>query len=99
VGRLDNIIARNKRSMRPRERTLVSLAVGFMILLILGLAVFTDLGKPGGDPPAPPGPKEHRVNNILLVGPRNFVDAGADAADGGLHPPSPSSSSAGSSVR
>ena len=77
MGRLDNIIARNKRSMRPRERTLVSLAVGFMILLILGLAVFTDLGKPGGDPPAAPAPKEHRVNNILLVGPRNHVDAGA----------------------
>jgi hypothetical protein len=77
VGRLDNIIARNKRSMRPRERTLVSLAVGFMILLILGLAVFTDLGKPGGDPPAP---KERRVNDVPLVGPRNFVDAGPDAS-------------------
>jgi len=80
VGRLDNIIARNKRSMRPRERTLVSLAVGFMILLILGLAVFTDLGKPGGDPPAPPASKDHHVNDVLLVGPRNVVDAGTDAS-------------------
>jgi hypothetical protein len=80
VGRLDNIIARNKRSGRPRERTVVSLAVGFMILLILGLAVFTDLGKPGGDPPAPKERDQRRMNDVLLVGPRNFVDAGVDAS-------------------
>lgn len=77
MGRLDNIIARNKPSMRPRERTLVSLAVGFAILLILGLAVFTDLGTPGGDPPAPKE-REHRIDDVLLVGPRH-ADAGVDA--------------------
>jgi len=79
VGRLENIIARNKPSMRPRERTLVSLVVGFIILLILGLAVFTDLGTPGGDPPAPKQRDHTRINNVPLYGPRNFVDAGASA--------------------
>jgi len=88
VGRLDNIIARNKRSIRPRERTLVSLTVGFAILVILGLAVFTDLGKPGGEEPAP-RPRDHHVDDVILVGPRNFVDAGVNAVDGGPSPSSP----------
>jgi len=79
VGRLENIIARNKRSLRPRERTLVSVAFSAIILLILALAVFTDLGRPGGAPEQPP-PRDHtRVNDILLVGPRSHVDAGVDA--------------------
>jgi len=46
VGRLENIIARNQRPNRPRERLMVSLVFGAIVLLILGLMVFTDLGLP-----------------------------------------------------
>jgi hypothetical protein len=57
VSRLENIIARNRRGNRPREPVIVSLFFGLVILLILGLTVFTDLGKP---PAAPPGPALQR---------------------------------------
>jgi hypothetical protein len=46
VGRLDNIIARNRQANRPSERLVASLVIGCIVLLILGLAVFTDLGVP-----------------------------------------------------
>jgi len=46
VGRLDNIIARNRRPNRLHERLTVSLVLGAIVLLILALAVFTDLGLP-----------------------------------------------------
>ncbi len=46
MGRLENIIARNQRPNRPRERLMVSLGFGAIVLLILGLMVFTDLGVP-----------------------------------------------------
>jgi hypothetical protein len=68
VGRLDNIVSRNKRG-RPKEKTVVSLVIGFAILLILALAVFTDLGKPPmPDKPSvqPPPSHDHHVNDIKL---------------------------------
>ena len=69
MSRLDNIISRNKPS-RPKEKTVVSLVIGFAILLILALAVFTDLGRPPvPDKPAaaPPQPShDHHVNDIKL---------------------------------
>lgn len=46
MGRLDNIIARNRRPNRLHERLLVSLVLGAIVLLIIALAVFTDLGLP-----------------------------------------------------
>jgi len=46
VGRLDNIISRNRRPNRLHERLLVSLVLGAIVLLIIALAVFTDLGLP-----------------------------------------------------
>lgn len=46
MGRLENIIARNRRPNHLRERVLVSLVLGSIVLLIIGLAVFTDLGTP-----------------------------------------------------
>ena len=46
VGRLDNIIARNRRPNRLHERLVVSLVLGAIVVLILALAVFTDLGLP-----------------------------------------------------
>jgi hypothetical protein len=61
MGRLENIIARNQRPNRPRERLVVSLAFSAIVLLILALMVFTDLGLPpdapaaGDTPSARPG--------------------------------------------
>ena len=49
MGRLENIIARNRRAGRPPERVVVMIGIGLVILLILGLAVFTDLGVPKDD--------------------------------------------------
>ena len=60
VGRLENIIARNRRANRPKERTIVMLVVGLALLVILGLMVFTDLGIPPS-PKRPPG-----VDDVLL---------------------------------
>jgi hypothetical protein len=56
MGRLENIIARNQRPNRPRERLVVSLSFGAIVLLILGLMVFTDLGLPPTAPAAPAAP-------------------------------------------
>jgi hypothetical protein len=58
VGRLENIIARNRRSNHHlRERVMVSFVFGAIVLLIIALAVFTKLGLPpnarnAGEPPA-----------------------------------------------
>jgi hypothetical protein len=46
VSRLDNIIARNRRPNRLHERLIVSLVLGAIVIVILALAVFTDLGLP-----------------------------------------------------
>lgn len=46
MGRLDNIIARNRRPNRLHERLIVSLVLGAIVLVIIALAVFTDLGLP-----------------------------------------------------
>jgi hypothetical protein len=46
VGRLDNIIARNRRPNRLHERLIVSMVFGLIVLVIIALAVFTDLGVP-----------------------------------------------------
>jgi hypothetical protein len=46
VGRLDNIIARNRRPNRLHERVIVSMVMGLIVLVIIALAVFTDLGLP-----------------------------------------------------
>ena len=78
MGRLENIIARNQRPNRPRERLVVSLSFGAIVLLILGLMVFTDLGLPPATPatpatpaapaapatPAMPAPRPHRGKHL-----------------------------------
>lgn len=82
MGRLENIVARNRRPNHMQERVIVSMVIGAIVLLILGLAVFTDLGRPPdadrGDaspaaapaahPAAPAGPAR-RVDGILLATP------------------------------
>jgi hypothetical protein len=70
MGRLENIIARNQRPNRPRERLVVTLGFGAIVLLILGLMVFTDLGIPP-DPhsagaPAAPDRRGKHVDGVLL---------------------------------
>jgi len=73
MGRLDNIIARNRRPNRLQERVIVSTLFGFVVLLIIALAVFTDLGRPPEARDAPVAPAAapapghgKRVNGILL---------------------------------
>ena len=76
VGRLDNIVARNRRPNRLQERVIVSSLFGLIVLLVIGLAVFTDLGRPpeapeAGDardagPAAGAVPDHTRVNRVLL---------------------------------
>ncbi|MDB4957416.1 MAG: hypothetical protein JWO36_4985 [Myxococcales bacterium] len=56
VGRLDDIIARNKRPTKSRERLAVMIGCGLFLLLILVLMVFTDLGRP----PVPQGREDDR---------------------------------------
>lgn len=81
MGRLENIIARNRSGGRPRERIITSLVFGGIILLILGLMVLTDLGAPPTPAPsttvAPPrGP---HADGVLLYspGPRRGSAKGA----------------------
>jgi hypothetical protein len=76
VGRLDNIIARNRRPSGLQERVIVSTVFGLIVLLVIALAVFTDLGLPpeARDAPAarPARPARaapdptHRVDGIRL---------------------------------
>lgn len=73
MGRLENIIARNRSPNRLHERVIVSMVLGAVLLLIIGLAVFTDLGLPpeARDAPAvhetPAAPRHPgRVDGVLL---------------------------------
>ena len=65
MGRLENIIARNRRAGRPPERVVVMIGIGLFVLLILVLAVFTDLGTPPDDSP-PLLKKEPSVDGVQL---------------------------------
>jgi hypothetical protein len=83
MGRLENIIARNRGQGRPREKLMVSLVLGAIVLLLIVLAVFTDLGVPPGPAPASPGSaatgsgsaaapvrhRDQRVDGVLLRAP------------------------------
>lgn len=86
MGRLENIIARNRRPNRTmNERLIVSMVLGAIVLVIVALAVFTDLGVPpepreAGDaheardareaPAAPAAPSRgERVDGVLLRSP------------------------------
>ena len=75
MGRLENIIRRNQPNGRPRERVVVSMVFGAMILLIIFLMVFTDLGKPP-TPDEPPTtapvarPRGPHADGVYLGHPR-----------------------------
>ena len=51
MSRLDNIIARNTPPPWYRDKVVRAVIVFFTIVVVIGLAVCTDLGKPD----APPG--------------------------------------------
>jgi hypothetical protein len=76
VGRLDNIIARNRRPNRLHERLIVSLVMGAIVLLIIALAVFTDLGLP-------PDADDARARQGEPAGAGPHGTPGAPAADRG----------------
>jgi hypothetical protein len=60
MGRLDDIAARNRTAnRRVRGKFLVMVAIGACLALILGMLLFTDLGKPAA-------PKRTHADGILL---------------------------------
>jgi hypothetical protein len=75
VGKLEDIIARNRRPNRPSEKLVVALVFGLIVLLIIVLAVFTDLGLPPDDDrvmrarsaPAVAPQDRKRVDGVLLL--------------------------------
>ena len=79
MGRLENIIARNQQPRGSRERFVVMICFGVGILIIIGLMVFTDLGRPPEPrrPASAPaaGSAQHgapaatRVDGVLLRSP------------------------------
>ncbi|HUJ57899.1 MAG TPA: hypothetical protein VLX92_05390 [Kofleriaceae bacterium] len=74
MGRLDNIIARNRS--KPRGPRLFKLGLAVFCLLLLVLALCTDLGVPKAPPQGPP-----RADGIYLGRPR--------ATDGGVSTETP----------
>ena len=55
MGRLENIVSRNREAQQAGARKLM-IAVGIVVMLIViaVLLLFTDLGKPNVPPPGPP---------------------------------------------
>jgi hypothetical protein len=80
VGRLDDIIDRNKHPSRHRKRRFpMGIVVAMFVLLVLVLMIFTDLGIT--EDPAPPQdpPGEKRVRGVgLYGGPAVSRDAATD---------------------
>ena len=64
MGRLEDIAERN-RNPKGGERLTVGIGIAVFLLLIIGMMVFTDLGRPG-DAPKPDPTIEKRVNDIKL---------------------------------
>jgi hypothetical protein len=65
VGRLDDIVARNRNPKRS-ERMTVGIGLALFLLLIIFLMTFTDLGLPSTDSPPPANKVEKRVNDVQL---------------------------------
>lgn len=64
MGRLEDIIARNRNPKANRERIVVSIGFGVFILIILALMVFTDLGKSNAKP------TEQYLDNVPMGAPK-----------------------------
>lgn len=69
MGKLDDIIARNKNPKRFGERMTVGIGLGVFVLFILIMMVCTDLGRRPEEKPGPPriDPTDKRVDDIRLV--------------------------------
>ena len=70
MGKLDDIIARNKNPKRFGERMTVGIGLGVFVLFILFMMVCTDLGKrpeENGPPKTTIDPTDKRVDDIRLV--------------------------------
>lgn len=65
MGRLDDIVERNRNPKRT-ERLTVGIGVALFLLLIIILMTFTDLGRPNFEQKAQPPSGEKRVNDIKL---------------------------------
>ncbi len=70
MGRLEDIIERNRNPKRNRERLTVSIVMGLFVLLILVLMVFTDLGaRPAPTVP----PRVPHADHIYLGSPHHLA--------------------------
>jgi hypothetical protein len=82
VGRLDDIIDRNKNPRKHRKQKFpMGLMVAAFVLLVLVLMIFTDAGM--GTTPAPPPPDptiEKRVDGVKLYRAPNRPDAATTQA-------------------
>ncbi len=67
MGRLEDIVHRNKHPKRFGERLTVGIGLGLFVLLVLAMMMFTDWGERPADPP--PAPAEPRVHDIKLYTP------------------------------
>ena len=67
MGRLDDIVERNRNPKRT-ERLTVSIGIGLFLLLIIFLMTFTNLGLPSDAPPTtnPQPTTEKRVHDVKL---------------------------------
>jgi hypothetical protein len=85
MGRLEDIAERNKNPRKHREGKFpFGIAVSCLVLLVLVLMIFTDLGKPDvPEKPAPAPEEKGRVHDIgiYVEHHRANVDAGASAPD------------------
>ncbi|HEY5923559.1 MAG TPA: hypothetical protein VIV11_17885 [Kofleriaceae bacterium] len=84
MGRLDDIIDRNKHPARHRKmRFPVAIMLSAFVLLVLILMIFTDLGMTPTPAPPPPDPSdEKRVDGVLLYRAPAVRDAAASGSAG-----------------
>ena len=98
MGRLDNIIARNRRPNRLQERLIVSMVLGAVVLLIIALTVFTDFGLPPEMRDAPARPdRRGRPGGAGRARHRGRPGRGSRQA-GQRHPPAHAARPAGAAV-
>ena len=83
MGRLEDIVERNKNPRKHRQGKFpFGLAVSGLVLVVLVLVIFTDLGTPKPpDKPAPAPEEKGRVRDIGIYVDRAHRDAGITTSD------------------
>ena len=83
MGRLEDIVERNKNPRKHRQGKFpFGIAVSGLVLLVLVLVIFTDLGKPNEPAKPTPAPEEKgRVRDIGIYVDRTHRDAGVTTPD------------------